>query len=304
MDMETINIQNNMDIEKINALSANLNSTDISERLNVLCNSMQSFCNICANTDKIKDGLASMRHATEQFEKILSTIRIPTIDYGEEIRKALENTIRIDIREQLKHMDDSVFTIIRTLGNYRLLYLPSNYPDEENVANREINSKIIDNIFCVEPENHKEKSTIITLSPINDKVLLYLSKNPNALYQLKDREFEVVMAEIYNKLGYEVELTKATRDGGKDIILRKPEILGDFIYYVECKQNAPKRPIGVGIIRNLIGTIDTDRVNGGILATTSYFSSDVKKFIDDNNYNFKIQMHDYDVIRGLLDRVI
>ena len=88
------------------------------------------------------------------------------------------------------------------------------------------------------------------------------------------------------------------------VILRKPEILGDFIYYVECKQNAPKRPIGVGIIRNLIGTIDTDRVNGGILATTSYFSSDVKKFIDDNNYNFKIQMHDYDVIRGLLDRVI
>lgn len=302
--METINIKNNMDIEKINALSTNLNSKDIIERLNVLCNSMQSFCNVSVNTDKIKDGLASIRHTSEQFEKILSTIRIPSIDYGEEIRKALENTIRIDIREQLKYMDDSVFTIIRTLENYRLLYLPSNYPDEENVANREINSKIVDNIFSIDPEYHEEKSTIITLSPINDKVLLYLSKNPNVLYQLKDREFEAVMAEIYNKLGYEVELTKATRDGGKDIIIRKPEILGDFIYYVECKQNAPKRPIGVGIIRNLIGTISTDRVNGGILATTSYFSPDVKKFIDDNNYNFQIQMHDYDVIRGLLDRVI
>ena len=78
------------------------------------------------------------------------------------------------------------------------------------------------------------------------------------------------MAEIYNKLGYKVECTQSTRDGGKDIIIRKPEILGDFIYYVECKKYAAKRHIGVGIIRNLIGTVDTDRVNGGILATTSF----------------------------------
>ncbi|MCI9127680.1 MAG: restriction endonuclease [Eubacterium sp.] len=80
-------------------------------------------------------------------------------------------------------------------------------------------------------------------------------------------------------MGYKVERTQSTRDGGKDIIIRKPEILGDFIYYVECKKYAAKNHIGVGIIRNLIGTINTDRVNGGVLATTSYFSRDSKKFI-------------------------
>ena len=37
------------------------------------------------------------------------------------------------------------------------------------------------------------------------------------------------------------------RDGGKDIIIRKPEILGDFIYYVGCKKHEAKDPIGVGI---------------------------------------------------------
>lgn len=112
------------------------------------------------------------------------------------------------------------------------------------------------------------------------------------------------MAEIYSKLGYKVERTQSTRDGGKDIIIRKPEKLGDFIYYVECKKYAPKRHVGVGIIRNLVGTVNTDRVNGGILATTSYFTSVARKFIIDNNLSYQIQTHDYDMIRNLLDEVV
>ena len=112
------------------------------------------------------------------------------------------------------------------------------------------------------------------------------------------------MAEIYSKLGYKVERTKPTKDGGKDIIIRKPEILGNFIYYVECKKCAAKRHIGVGMIRNLVGTVDADRVNGGILATTSFFSPDAKKFISENKYGYQIQMHDYNMIRELLDKVI
>ena len=47
-----------------------------------------------------------------------------------------------------------------------------------------------------------------------------------------------------------------------------------------------------------------DRVNGGILATTSYFTSDAKRFISDNKYDYQIQMHDYDMIRKLLDQAI
>ena len=177
---------------------------------------------------------------------------------------------------------------MHTFGGYDLLYFPSRGFYEENAMDKEINAKIVDKIFSLEQKDNNEKSTIITLSPINNRVLKYLSENPLAFYQLDDREFEIVMAEIYNKLGYEVELTKATRDGGKDIIIRKPEILGDFIYYVECKKNAPKRHIGIGIVKNLVGTISTDRVNGGILATTSYFTSDAKRFISDNKYDYQI----------------
>lgn len=149
-----------------------------------------------------------------------------------------------------------------------------------------------------------EESPIIILSPINNRVLKYLSENPEAWYQLQDDDFEFAMAEIYSKLGYDVERTQSTRDGGKDIIIRKPEILGDFIYYVECKKYAPKRHIGVGIVRNLVGTVNTDRVNGGILATTSLFTRDARKFVTDNKLDFQIKMHDYNKIQNLLNSVV
>lgn len=177
--------------------------------------------------------------------------------------------------------------------------------EEEEEEIRKSDATILSQIY-----NHdktietNEESPIIVLSPINNRVLKYLSENPEAWYQLQDDDFEFAMAEIYSKLGYNVERTQSTRDGGKDIIIRKPEILGDFIYYVECKKYAPKRHIGVGIVRNLVGTVNTDRVNGGILATTSFFTRDARKFVTDNKLDFQIKMHDYNKIQNLLNSVV
>ena len=176
--------------------------------------------------------------------------------------------------------------------------------DEEEI--QKTDTKILSHIFD-ETNSDKaidESSSVIVLSPVNDRVLKYLADNPEAWYQLQDDDFEVTMAEIYSRLGYDVEKTQSTRDGGKDIIIRKPEILGDFIYYVECKKYAPRRHIGVGVVRNLIGTVNTDRVNGGVLATTSFFTKDARKFVLDNKLDYQIKMQDYNMIQYLLNRVV
>lgn len=196
--------------------------------------------------------------------------------------------------------------IVAGIGeNYSLIhYHPDNISDEEVAENEKVNNKIVTEIFKPEEISDKKDSGIITISPINDVVLKYLSQNPQELYQLTSRKFEEVMAEIYNRLGYEVELTKATRDGGKDIIIRKPDILGDFIYYVECKRYSANNPVGIGIVRDLAGIINMDRVNGGIIATTSYFAKDAKDLILNHNLNFQIKLHDYKMIQNLLSRVV
>lgn len=207
--------------------------------------------------------------------------------------------------QEYEHLITSIQRLNGVLGNYDLINLYSDdISDEEAAENEEVNNKIVTEIFKPEEVSDKKDSGIITLSPINDAVLNYLSENPESFYQLTDNDFEIVMAEIYSKLGYDVTRTKATRDGGKDLIIRIPEVLGDFIYYVECKKYAAKRPIGVGIIRNLVGTVNTDRVNGGILATTSFFTRDAYEFISDNKWNCQIKTHDYNVIRNLLNQVV
>ncbi len=234
------------------------------------------------------------------------------------LRGALSENVLEQYQQMMQPISESV-QLIRYFHEYEHLItsfqpldgILSNYNSDdssnmESTKNEEINNKVITEIF--QPDSEKaidnKESPIITLSPVNDQVLKYLSEHPESFYQLTDNDFEIVMAEIYSKLGYDVTRTKATRDGGKDLIIRIPEILGDFIYYVECKKYNPKRPIGIGIIRSFVGTVNTDRVNSGILATTSFFTRDAYNFISDNKWNCQIKTHDYNVIRNLLTQVV
>lgn len=178
--------------------------------------------------------------------------------------------------------------------------------EEEKEEIKEVNNKIVSEIIKPKKDIVLSDNDIsqIIVTPINDEVLKFLSDNPEELYKLTGAQFEDVMAEIYKRLGYDVTLTPRTRDGGKDIIIKKPEIIGDFVYLVECKKHSPKRPVGVGIVRGVAGAINLDKVNGGIIATTSYFTRDARKLILDSNMQYQIQMHDNNKVQSLLKKVI
>ncbi|MEH1805426.1 restriction endonuclease [Nostoc sp.] len=111
------------------------------------------------------------------------------------------------------------------------------------------------------------------------------------------RVFEEIVAEIFRKFGYEIELTKKTRDGGKDIIaLRKngSEITERLL--IECKHWQAK--IDVKSIRSLIGVAVTQNElpTGIILATTSTFTEDAKELKINFNISIELDLKDYDDI--------
>ncbi|WP_051835179.1 restriction endonuclease [Lacrimispora celerecrescens] len=256
-----------------------------------------------------------------QMENVVKQMTAPNRAISSMIKstKALEATaLNAQIKDLVngyEKMSDLFLNIPISVINSRINNIVKSYKlcsfllDEESEEDiqetKQVNENIVTEILKQNIEKSlEEDSPIIVLSPVNETVLKYLAENPQELYHLHDREFEKVMAEIYCKLGYKVDLTQETRDGGKDIIIRKPEALGDFVYYVECKKYSSSRHIGVGIIRNLVGTINTDRVNGGILATTSFFTRDAKKFIIENKLNYQIQTHDYNRIRDMLNAVV
>ena len=135
---------------------------------------------------------------------------------------------------------------------------------------------------------------------INDWMLNDLKKNPTKLYQLSSREFEKLIAKIFIKKGYSVELTPATRDNGRDILVAKNDIIS-FLFFVECKKYSPDRPVGIEVIQRLFGVISAEKATGGIIATTSYFSKPARDYIQEQHLEHKITLQDYNVITNLLE---
>lgn len=123
------------------------------------------------------------------------------------------------------------------------------------------------------PEEVKNDINVITRSLL-DKVAI----KPEILYEITPRQFEEFVCEMFEREGYNVRLTKQTRDGGKDLIVLNKSLLGDMIIYAECKKYSPKYPVNVGLVRELYGTVEADRATAGIMVTTSYFSKDARKF--------------------------
>jgi hypothetical protein len=85
-------------------------------------------------------------------------------------------------------------------------------------------------------------------------------------------DFERELGELYGCLGYRVTLTKATGDGGVDLILeRESETI-----VVQCKQHS--KPAGPAVIRDLYGTMIHRRASSAIVACTSGFSNEARTF--------------------------
>lgn len=127
---------------------------------------------------------------------------------------------------------------------------------------------------------------------VNDALIAYLANNPAALYTVDPRKFEEIVADIWHKFGYDVQLTPRTRDGGKDLYAAKHDLYGDVLYVIECKKYGPNSPVGVEIVRALYGVAEAERATAGILATTSYFTAPAKEF--QKLLPYRLSLRDFD----------
>ncbi len=126
-------------------------------------------------------------------------------------------------------------------------------------------------------EEKNEESLGLIVADIDDEVKKYFNKYPEKLYDLNPRKFEELIASILRDLGFDVELTKATRDGGRDIIASIRTKVSTFLTYVECKRYSPKNKIDVGLIREVIGVHSIHKPAKSIIVTTGFFTKDAVK---------------------------
>ena len=149
------------------------------------------------------------------------------------------------------------------------------------------------------PEHRRVISDVVTVS---DEFLRKLHEDPNLLYELNPRGFEELVAELLGRLGYEITLTPASKDGGKDIYAAKKDFLGTFLYIVECKKYAPDHPVGVALVRQLNGVVQAEQATAGILVTTSFFTKGAKEF--QKMISFQVSLKDYLGIQDWLEIIL
>ncbi len=110
---------------------------------------------------------------------------------------------------------------------------------------------------------------ITVFSEINETVKQYLAKHPERIYDFSSRNFEELVASILKDFGFEVELTKTTRDGGRDIIAYIRSAVCSVLTYVECKKYAPDKKVGVEVVRSVYGVHNIHKPNKSLIVAIS-----------------------------------
>jgi restriction system protein len=131
---------------------------------------------------------------------------------------------------------------------------------------------------------------------VNDALIAYLKKHPESIYDLPPRKFEELLADLLTDMGWEVELTPATRDGGKDLLAYFNTGIGRLLCLVETKRYRRERRVGVDLIRTLYGTLCDLQANSAMLVTTSSFTSGARAF--QRQHEYQLALRDYaDVVK-------
>lgn len=190
-------------------------------------------------------------------------MKIDYILYGNDDGICVE-TYNYKREERLSHMTNYMFGLFILLTNdiYGIIELIG------DISKKHINS---DGTFNNNPIFKLYKKLAF------NKVYNYFSENYDDIYDISGFDFEILMLEAYRRKKYNVEHTKMTRDGGKDIIIKQNDIWGKTISYVQCKNRRGK--IGVSCVKEFHSTIVNDKINRGIIVSTSGFTHDAENIL-------------------------
>ena len=169
-------------------------------------------------------------------------------------------------------------------GAYRYIEGEVSLPSQEDAESKIFSSMSLldekgtyEEELYTEPEDTSSNEAQVVITTIDEQIKTYFKKNPEKMYDLSPRKFEELVAAILKDMGFDVELTKATRDGGRDIIAHITNSVCSFLTHIECKKYAPDNKVGVGIIREVMGVHQIRNATKSIIVTTGFFSKDAVK---------------------------
>ena len=149
-----------------------------------------------------------------------------------------------------------------------------------------------------ELDRNRVETVAASVKGLEDGLLSMVRAKPDLMHRMPPRDFERVIAEYYKSLGWQVELTPATRDGGRDLVIVKIDEAGRRMCLVECKRYAPDKPVRVAVIRSLYGVVEMENATAGIVITTSRFTAPAQEM--QRSLASRLTLYDYTALVSML----
>ena len=133
------------------------------------------------------------------------------------------------------------------------------------------------------------------IKEVDLEIMRILNSKPDYLNEIHPSAFEDLVRKLYLENGYEVEQVGNWNqgDGGVDLfaVSKNTDNIKNRIA-IQCKRT--KNKVSSSVLRELNGVLEHNKCHIGIVATTSYFTSNAKA--DTENGLWKIQLNDRDEI--------
>jgi len=124
----------------------------------------------------------------------------------------------------------------------------------------------------------EEAAELLSAFGLNPQSLVGAGSLTN-LDALTGTDFEQVITLLLDRMGFHTEVTKASGDGGIDIVahLEKPIVGGRYL--IQCKRFDTASQVGAPLVREFYGAVVADRkAIKGIFVTTSTFTAQAREF--------------------------
>lgn len=128
--------------------------------------------------------------------------------------------------------------------------------------------------FAIE---HTTDLVLQAVRALSDQLARLVAEEPNALDDIEWRDLERLLANVFRGLGFHVELTSPSKDGGKDLIVTYFDKESKVQYFVEVKHWRSGKLVGSNYVSKFIRILAKAHCAGGIyLATYGFRHTDIE----------------------------
>ncbi len=115
---------------------------------------------------------------------------------------------------------------------------------------------------------------VLAVRNLSEDLARLVAGNPQYLNEIEWRDLERLLGAVFDRLGFDVEVTPPAKDGGKDLVLTCVVNGHGKKYLVEVKHWRSGHSVGSGLVKQFVHVLASEKAEHGLfLATYGYAAS-------------------------------